>query len=733
MVLVRRNKRSKKDRIGGYLLPTVIALGLGISVAGVTALQIIAQNNRQLSDQSYEKLATEAAKAGVLAAQNCLMTRSLNSMTWPLTSVDCSMGSGANNVVSTDDSSDYTTGFSVMADDSQPFGGNIGTTLVSEGIVTLRGGTTIKRTVKAFIQLNVAGRVSRNVTQVSTGPATVCVIATDPDGRNGWPYCWGDDTNNQLGIGYNIGDPVRSAAFRTTPIAVARGYVPAKSAEIQQQFVCNGINTKILGLGCLSWWSYTKVDWYVPPSDAATSSMENTVATKVSVGTNHTCAIARSNQDDAKTAKAYCWGINDNGQLGTRNNTKSLVPVAVDVASPDPILMPGYCTYGTVPIVGGCWWGAWTPAYYVPVPISALHGKTVIDIVAGNSFTCARYVDTSSIASNVSASAAETLGGNVACWGLNGNGQLGNNSRTDSNIPVATLMSGSSSLSGGKLAKKLAKIKGGATMCVIATDGVASANDNTHCWGQNFAGQTGDSTTGSHSDYNLPIPLYCPLGDPKYPSIRTSNDRLIPSMVTVVNDPATGLVKFRDVAIYNNWTSAISTSDAAWYWGGITSRGCKFFLGIGSAWYRDYTVNAVTKSTNLSMLAASFTSLTSGSVHSGLFCTVKADNGLYCTSSRQTVAAPLVKLNDSSLLAGRTVVDLDTGVAGNYGCIVTRTTSSDGQVACWGANNLGQLGNRTTAPRATAYPVDIYGAVGDSSSSDLGVPAMTLSNRVMYF
>jgi len=133
--------------------------------------------------------------------------------------------------------------------------------------------------------------------------------------------------------------------------------------------------------------------------------------TKISAGNTHTCAVAN--------ARVYCWGNNDYGQLGNRSSGwSSNVPVAVAIEGN-----------------------------------SALNGKEVVDVSAGNGFTCAVASD-----------------GSVACWGLNDHGQLGNGSTSNVNYPVA--------VSGGALnskkVKKLATVKGNAaTMCVITSEGKA--------------------------------------------------------------------------------------------------------------------------------------------------------------------------------------------------------------------------------------------------------------------
>ena len=90
----------------------------------------------------------------------------------------------------------------------------------------------------------------------------------------------------------------------------------------------------------------------------------------------HTCALTTK-------GKAYCWGQGGNGQLGNNSTTNSLTPVAVQM-----------------------------PA-----------GVSFQSIAASDLHTCAL-----------------TTTGKAYCWGQGGNGQLGNNSTTNSLTPVAVQM-----------------------------------------------------------------------------------------------------------------------------------------------------------------------------------------------------------------------------------------------------------------------------------------------------
>ncbi len=99
-------------------------------------------------------------------------------------------------------------------------------------------------------------------TTVSAGASHACaVVAT------GTIYCWGSNSNGQLGDGTTMDNP--------TPVEVAA------------------------------------------PSGVSFSS--------VSAGGLHTCAIA--NAPTLNTA--YCWGANSSGQLGNGTTVDQLTPVAV--------------------------------------------------------------------------------------------------------------------------------------------------------------------------------------------------------------------------------------------------------------------------------------------------------------------------------------------------------------------------------------------------------------------
>ena len=127
-----------------------------------------------------------------------------------------------------------------------------------------------------------------------------------------------------------------------------------------------------------------------------------------------------------------CWGDNEYAQLGNGTSTMSSVPVAVSGLSSGVVTISAGSEHTCVVTTAGaaeCWGNntygqlgdGTTTASNVPVVVSGL-SSGVASLSAGYEHTC-----------------VVTTAGDVECWGRNDNGELGNNTTTQSNVPVSVV------------------------------------------------------------------------------------------------------------------------------------------------------------------------------------------------------------------------------------------------------------------------------------------------------
>ena len=266
-------------------------------------------------------------------------------------------------------------------------------------------------------------------TSVSTGGFNhTCSIDS-----HGKPYCWGEGTYGALGRG--------STASSSVPVAVdMSGVLSGKT--IKQIAVGDWHTCAVASDGRVYCWGYgvthaelgngTMSQANSPVAVATNGVLSGKTVKRIAAGFDHNCAIA---SDD----NVYCWGEGEHGALGNGSTARAATPVAVSTTG-------------------------------------ALAGKTIKRIAAGIWHTCAIASDDK-----------------VYCWGDNGNGQLGNGSTTQSNVPIAVSTTGALA---GKTIKRIATGGGNSFNCVIASD------DKAYCWGKNDHGQLGN---GSTTQSNVPV------------------------------------------------------------------------------------------------------------------------------------------------------------------------------------------------------------------------------------
>jgi alpha-tubulin suppressor-like RCC1 family protein len=224
---------------------------------------------------------------------------------------------------------------------------------------------------------------------------------------------------------------------------------------------------------------------------------------QVSAGEEHTCGVT---PDD----RAYCWGRNEEGELGDGTTSERLTPVPVATALRFRQIRAGFFTTCavTTDYRAFCWGSNARGEIGDGTTTDRL---TPVAVAGGHRF---RQVDTK-FEHGCGVSYPDNR---VFCWGWNFDAQLGNNSRTDHLTPVG--------VSGGLQFSQVST--GYYHTCGITTDRLL------YCWGFNRDGQVGDGISGWY--------------------------RLRPSRVGAPR-------RFRDVDGSRDYTCAVAANARAYCWG----------------------------------------------------------------------------------------------------------------------------------------------------------------------
>jgi alpha-tubulin suppressor-like RCC1 family protein len=341
----------------------------------------------------------------------------------------------------------------------------------------------------------------------------------------------------------------------------------------------------------------------VPVGLYAKGALSGKTVVAVSAGTYHSLALC----SDGTVA---AWGGNDSGQLGTGSSIPSNLPVAVTATG-------------------------------------VLSGKTVVAISAKASHSLALCSD-----------------GTVVAWGNNGNGQLGNNSTNNSNVPVAV------STTGVLNGKTVVNVAAGIYFCLaLCSDGTVAA------WGNNSNGELGNNSTLSSS---VPVAV-----------------------------DTTGVLSGKAVA-------AVSAGQ---------SHGVALCAdGTIAAWGANSSGQLGNNSTNYSKVPVA---VNATGILNGKTVVNVAAGGNYCLAlcSDGTVAAwgynyegqlgnngtssssVPVAVNATGVLSGKTVAAIAAGTAHSI------ALCSDGTVAAWGKNEYGRLGNNTATNSSVPVAVVTTGVL----------------------
>jgi alpha-tubulin suppressor-like RCC1 family protein len=159
----------------------------------------------------------------------------------------------------------------------------------------------------------------KTILQISSGLNSVCVIASDYK-----VYCWGDNSQLQLGANTTASGSTSPVAVQMTGTALAlKNPIRTISGHISQFFcvIGNDNNPYCWGhggdgnLGNNTW-----VDSKVPVAVNLTGVLSGQTIKRLHSGQSHSCSITNSNS-------IACWGKGNSGQLGDGLTTTSAIPL----------------------------------------------------------------------------------------------------------------------------------------------------------------------------------------------------------------------------------------------------------------------------------------------------------------------------------------------------------------------------------------------------------------------
>lgn len=293
--------------------------------------------------------------------------------------------------------------------------------------------------------------------------------------RKGALWCWGRNVASNLGDGTNV--------TRVTPTAIGAGKL-WKRAAVGRSHTC-GIASEGGGPDGVYCWGADANGELGNGAGAAQSTPGPTTPTPgndaawtdLAVGFNHTCAIRED-------ATLWCWGRNNQGQLGdgtttTRQDPKQVLPAGA--ADWKDIAASGDFTCGLRAAGSLFCWGRNDGAQLGL-------GDMMNPVTTPQQVGAALY---QSVDVGATHACAVTLGGELYCWGRNASGELGLGNSMGT-LLTPTLVGSDTDWASPFLGQ-------GLSTCAIKLNG------DLYCWGSGSSGQLGLGTlAGQNKPQKVP-------------------------------------------------------------------------------------------------------------------------------------------------------------------------------------------------------------------------------------
>lgn len=358
-----------------------------------------------------------------------------------------------------------------------------GTGALGDGSVITRSSPTAVNTTGVLSGLKIKA--------VSAGFYHTCVIASDDNA-----YCWGQNGFGELGNNTTADSLIPVAVNRTGLLnglkikSITAGYRYTCAIASDNNAYCWGYNAS----GQLGNNTNTVNPNALPVMVDRNGVLSGLTVKSISAGYNHVCVVASNN-------KAYCWGDNSYGAIGNNGSGSiSVIPTTVDMNGE----LAGMTIISVV--AGGRYTCAiasnnkaycWGREQYGVLGNGELNNTNQLNPTAVisdgvlNNLTI-KYISVVSNDSSQNHTCAIASNNKAYCWGFNGSGELGDNTITNSAVPIEVNSAGV--LNGISL--KSIEVNGQGGTCALG------ANSRVYCWGNGVEGELG---RGSLISSRIPV------------------------------------------------------------------------------------------------------------------------------------------------------------------------------------------------------------------------------------